>query len=156
MLTSPVSGPGFVLGKYLGAAAFMIAMLIPTGLYVAILFRVAEPRPDIGPVISGYLSLILTGMLYLAIGTLASSLTSNSTLAFMVTLFAIMGMMFLGVAGEHVPDVIRPVLYALTLTPRIVDFARGVIDSAHIVFFVTGSAWFLVLAIAAVELRRWR
>jgi ABC-2 type transport system permease protein len=158
LLTAPITGPGLVLGKYLGAAAFLVAMFIPTGLYVLILFRVAQPTPDIGPIISGYLCLLLTGLLYLAIGTFASSLTSNATLAFMMTLFAILGLLMLQNAAEFdgIPKIIRPVLLALTPTPRIVDFARGVIDTGHIVFFVSAAAWFLVWAIAAVELRRWR
>ena len=48
------------------------------------------------------------------------------------------------------------ILLALTLSPRISDFARGVVDTGHVVFFVSAAAWFLVWAVAAVELRRWR
>jgi ABC-2 type transport system permease protein len=156
LLTSPLTGPGLVLGKFFGAGGFLLMMMVPTGIYVGILYRFAEPAPDIGPIVSGYLCLLLTGLLYLAIGTLASSLTSNATLAFMMTLFAILGLVLLEGAGEWVPERFRPVLFALTLTPRIADFARGIIDSAHVVFFVSAAAWFLVWAVAAVELRRWR
>jgi ABC-2 type transport system permease protein len=158
LLTAPISGPGLVLGKFLGAGWFLLAMLVPTAIYVVILYRVAQPAPDIGPIISGYLCLILTGLLYLAIGTLASSLTSNSTLAFMVTLFAILGLVLLDGAADFalIPDRARAVLFALSLRPRIIDFARGVIDTGHIVFFISAAAWFLVWATAAVELRRWR
>jgi ABC-2 type transport system permease protein len=156
LLTAPIRGAGLVMGKFMGAGAFLLLMLIPTGVYVLILFRVAQPRPDIGPIISGYVCLVLTGLLYLSIGTLASSLTSNATLAFMMTLFAILGLMLLENAADQVPDKVKPVLFALTLRPRIVDFARGLIDTGHIIFFVSAAAWFLVWAIAAVELRRWR
>jgi gliding motility-associated transport system permease protein len=156
LLTAPIKGAGLVIGKFMGAGVFLLLMLAPTALYVLILFRVAQPRPDIGPIISGYLCLLLTGLLYLSIGTLASSLTSNSTLAFMMTLFAILGLMLLENAADQVPERVKPVLFALTLTPRIVDFARGVVDTGHIVFFISAAAWFLVWAIAAVELRRWR
>jgi ABC-2 type transport system permease protein len=156
LMTSPLSGPSLVLGKFIGACMFMLAMLIPTGIYVAVLFRFASPAPDLGPLVSGYLCLILMGLMYLAVGTLASALTSNATLAFMVTLFAILGFLFMGSVSEHAPDTLRPILFALTITPRVLDFSRGVIDTGHIVFFLSASAWFLVLAIAAVELRRWR
>jgi ABC-2 type transport system permease protein len=156
LLTSPLSGPGLVLGKFMGGACFLFLMLLPTLVYVAILFRVAQPEPDIGPLISGYTCLILLGLLYLAIGTLASSLTSNATLAFMITLFAILGLIFLDTAYARSPDLLKPVIYAFLLKPRVEDFARGVIDSGHLVFFLSTTAWFLLLAVASVELRRWR
>jgi ABC-2 type transport system permease protein len=156
LLTSPVGGAGIVLGKFLGAGAFLLTMLIPTGIFALILFRVSQPPPDIGPILSGYVCLILTGLLYLAIGTLASCLTNNATLAFMMTLFAILGLLLVESAADHVPDNARPIIMALSLRPRIADFARGVVDTAHVVFFVSGAAFFLAWAVAAVELRRWR
>jgi ABC-2 type transport system permease protein len=156
LLTSPLSGPGLVLGKFMGGAMFLVMMLLPTLTYVAVLFRVSQPEPDIGPLISGYTCLILLGLLYLSIGTFASSLTSNATLAFMITLFAILGLIFLEAAYARVPDVAKPILYAMLLKPRVEDFARGVIDTGHIVFFLSVTVWFLLLAVASVELRRWR
>lgn len=156
LLTAPVSGAGVVIGKFLGALAFLIGMLAPTGVYVIILERTATLPLDLGPVLSGYLCLILTGALYLAIGTLASSLTPNATLAFLISLFTILGLMLAPTAAEFLPDAARPLMYALSVPDRIGDFAKGVIDTSHIVFFVTLAAWFLVLAGCALELRRWR
>jgi len=156
LLTSPLSGPSLVIGKFMGGALFLLAMLLPTLVFVAVLFRVSEPAPDVGPLISGYSCLILMGLMYLAIGTLASSITSNATLAFMITLFAILGLMFMGEAHTRSPAFLQPFVYALMIKPRVDDFAKGVIDSGHVVFFLSGTVWFLVLAVASVELRRWR
>jgi len=156
LLTSPVTGPAIVLGKFWGAAMFLLAMLLPTLVYVVILFRVSAPAPDIGPLVSGYLCLSLLALLYLAIGTLATTLTSNATLAFMITLFAILGFMFMETAYSNSPAVIRPFLFALVIRTRVDDFAKGVIDSGHVVFFLSTTAWFLLLSVASVELRRWR
>lgn len=156
LLTSPLSGPALVLGKFMGGALFLIAMLIPTGVYVAVLFRVAPRGPDVGALAAGYTCLLLVAGLYLAMGTLFSSLTANATLAFMLTLFAILGLIFIEAAYPHVPAWLRSAVAALTLKPRVDDFARGVIDTGHIVFFLSATAWFLLLSIASVELRRWR
>ncbi len=156
LLTSPLSGASLILGKFTGAWLFLLAMLIPTGAYIAVLFRVSQPAPDVGALITGYSSLILVAGLYLSIGTLASSFTSNSTLAFMMTLFVILGLMFIEAAYANVPQFLRPAVAALMLRPRVDDFARGVIDTGHVIFFVTGTAWFLLLSVASVELRRWR
>ena len=156
LLTSPVSPGSVIVGKFFGAAAFLLAMLLPTGLYTILLFRLAHIPPDIGPIICGYLCLLLLGLLYLALGTLASSLTSNSTLAFMITLFAALALLFSGAGVEHVPPSMQPLLSALSVSTRVADFARGVIDSAHVIFFLSGTAVLLLAAVCALELRRWR
>ncbi|HYE62332.1 MAG TPA: ABC transporter permease [Phycisphaerales bacterium] len=156
LLTSPVTGPAIVLGKFFGAALFLLGMLLPTLVFVALLFRVSEPAPDVGPLVSGYLCLTLLALLYLSIGTLATSLTSNATLAFMITLFAILGLMFMEGAYDKAPAWLRPVVGAMLIRPRIEDFAKGVIDTGHVVFFLSTTGWFLLLSVASVELRRWR
>jgi ABC-2 type transport system permease protein len=156
LLTSPVSSAGVVMGKFFGAAAFLLAMLLPTGVYVALLFRVAHAPPDLGPVVCGYLCLLLLGMLYLAMGTLASTLTSNSTLAFLVTLFAALALLFAGSAAEHAPAWMRGALFGLSVPNRVTDFARGVIDTSNIVFFLSGTALCLFGAVCVMDLRRWR
>lgn len=157
LMTSPVSDGAIILGKYLGAAAFLVLALVPTLLQAGALWLVSDPRPDVGPVLSGYLSLVMAGMLFLAVGLLASTLTSNQTLAFLSTFFALLLLLLLGVIGPAaIPAAARPVAAALALGPRLADFARGVIDTSHVVFFVTLTALFLALAYAALQSRRWR
>lgn len=157
LMTSPVGDASIVAGKYLGACLFLLTMLAPTLVYAGVLWAVSDPAPDPGPLLSGYLSLVLLGMLYLAVGTLVSALTANQTLAFLGTfLFLLIALLLTGEMAARLPGSIGQVLIRLGLGSRLEDFARGVIDSAHVVFFLTASAWFLVLAFVAVESRRWR
>jgi ABC-2 type transport system permease protein len=131
-------------------------MLIPSAAYVLTLSHYATLPIDIGPIVSGYACLVMLGLFYLGIGTLASALTSNSTLAFMLTLFAILALMFTEAAGAQAPAQVREVLFALSLTPRLADFAKGVVDTGHVVFFVSGAGLCLIAAGVVMELRRWR
>lgn len=157
LLTSPVADAAIVLGKYVGACCFLVAMLAPTLLYAGVLFGVADPRPDPGPILAGYLSLLLLGMLYLAVGTLASALTANQTLAFLGTfLFLLIALLATGDLAGRLPPGLGRVMVRLGIATRVEDFARGVIDTSHVVFFLASSAWFLVLAYVAVQSRRWR
>jgi ABC-2 type transport system permease protein len=157
LMTSPVGDASIVAGKYLGACLFLATMLAPTLVYAGILMSVADPRPDPGPMLAGYLSLLLLGMLYLAVGTLISALTSNQTLAFLGTfLFLLLALLATGELAGRLPPQTARILVRLGLGGRMEDFARGVVDSAHVVFFLSVSAWFLVLALIAVESRRWR
>jgi len=157
LMTSPASDAAIIVGKYLGAAGFLVLALVPTLLQAMALWLLAEPKPDPGPIASGYLSLVLAGMLFLSVGTLASTLTSNQTLAFLSTFFVLLILLILSVIGPApIPAFARPAVAALAIGPRLADFARGVIDTSHIVFFVSASLFFLSLAYAALQSRRWR
>ena len=155
LLTAPVSEFAVVLGKYVGAVLFLLTLLAPTLLYVVLLMSVS--RPDVGPIAAGYVGVVLLGMLYLAVGALASSLTSSQTLAFLGAFFAlfIFEVLALG-AAPAAPVGIRTFLYSLSVNQRMGDFARGLIDTGHVVFFLAASAWFLGLASVVMETRRWR
>ncbi|MCC6951485.1 MAG: ABC transporter permease subunit [Phycisphaerales bacterium] len=156
LLTAPVGSASLVMGKFLGAAGFLAAMIAPTGVYVLVLSKFSSSPLDAGPILSGYLCLVLMGVLFLSVGTLASSLTQNSTLAFMVALFAILGVLLVPSAVPLAPDWARPVLNALSVGPRVTDFAKGVIDSGNIVALAAASIWMLVMATLVMESRRWR
>ena len=157
LLTAPVSDLSVVLGKYLGAWLFTASMIVPTLIYPVVLWAVADPKPDPGPVVAGYLSLMLQGSLYLAIGTAVSSMTSSQTLAYLATLFPILGLLLLGTVDPGaLPAWSREVVSAMSLQLRAGDFARGIIDTAHIAFYLLASAWFLWLAHTGLGARRWR
>src|SRR5262249_19654501 len=87
LMTAPVTEAGLIVGKFAGAVLFMLTCLAPTLAYVAVLNLLAKPDP--GPILAGYLGVILTGMLYLGVGTLYSTVTSSQTLAFLLTLFSL-------------------------------------------------------------------
>lgn len=156
LMTAPVTDGAVVVGKYLGASAFLAVMAAPTVAYPATLWVVSDPSPDPGPIVAGYLSLGLLGMLYAAVGLWMSSLTSNQTLAFLGTLFLLLVSLLATTIGyEHAPGWLRPVLAEASIQSRLVDFAKGVVDTSHVVFFVTSSAMFVTLAVFTVESRRW-
>jgi ABC-2 type transport system permease protein len=157
LMTSPVSDLAVVVGKYVGAAAFLVTMIAPTFVYGAVLCIVSDPTPDVGPMVAGYLSLFLTGLLYLAVGTLASSLTSNQTLAFLGTLFVLLAVLVgTSFAPASLPVMVTEFILAMSIPLRVSDFAKGVIDSSHVVFFVTLIVWFVFATMVSVESRRWR
>lgn len=155
LMTAPVSDWQIVVGKYLGAAGFFITMLAPSLVYVGVLEVVADP--DYGPILAGYLGLVLVGMLYLAVGLLTSALTENQVVSLLATIFFFI-ILELGATqgGRYAPEPLDRWLYSLSILLRISDLAKGVIDTAHIAVFLSATAWFVVLTVIAVESRRWR
>ncbi|HUU31695.1 MAG TPA: ABC transporter permease, partial [Phycisphaerae bacterium] len=88
LLTAPITDFQVVIAKFLGCWLFYLAMLAPTALYVVVL--AAFGNPDYGPILGGYLGLVLLGAMYVAIGILASSLTKTQVIAFVVALFTLL------------------------------------------------------------------
>jgi ABC-2 type transport system permease protein len=155
LMTSPAPEVSIVLGKYAGAVAFLLTCLAPTLIYAGVLLQMA--RPDPGPIIAGYLGVILLGMVQLAVGLLASLLTSSQTLAFLSTLFVLIGVEAMStVLASAAPAPLDAVLLSLSTDLRIADFARGVLDTTHVAFFVIVSGWLLSVATLVLRARRWR
>jgi ABC-2 type transport system permease protein len=155
LLTAPVGETDVVLGKFLGSMAFFLVLIAPTFVYVIMLQLYG--RPDYGPILSGYLGVILAGALFISIGLFCSSLTRSQMIA------AISAMAILFVVTV-VPDIITRITTGKLLRGaadqcvfhRYEDFSQGVIDSGNIIFFVAGAAVFLFLTVKSLEWRRWK
>ena len=155
LLTSPVRDWEIIVGKYLASLAFLLAMIALTLYYPLLLFIFAEPDP--GPIYSGYLGLILYGAAALSIGILTSTLTSNQIVAFTVAAGILLVLYFADLAPLVVGQGVWSTLISeVSISTHFRDFDRGVIDTRHIVYFLSFIAFFLFLSIRALESRRWR
>jgi ABC-2 type transport system permease protein len=155
LLCSPAGELTIAVGKFGAAAAFLATCLVPTLVYPAILMLVS--RPDAGPMLAGYLGVLLLGWLYLAVGLLLSSLTASQTLAFLGTLFVILS----AELGAQQLAIRLPAPYdaaalKLSVSLRIGDFARGIIDTRHVVFMVVLCGFFVACTALVLKARRWR
>ena len=97
-----------------------------------------------------------TGLAAAAAGTLGFSSEMNATLAFIATLFIILALLLAGTVGRQVPAPWQDLLFALALPPRLNDFAKGVIDTRHIVYFLSMSGLCWSVATSLVAWKRWR
>lgn len=153
--TTPAGDWAVAIGKYIGSVLFLILMIAPSVIYPIVLTIVSSPTPDPGPIVAGYLMLLLVGSLYLAIGLLASSTTSSQTLAFLGTMMALVLFMVLtSVLAPRAGSSIAPILNQLSVIGRAAELGKGVIDSATIFFFVIGSLWMVALTAGVLESRR--
>jgi ABC-2 type transport system permease protein len=154
LLTNPVRDVEVVIGKYLGALGLLLVMLAFTLYYPALLFIFGNP--DRGPMIAGYVGVVLQAAAFLAVGLMASSFTQNQIVAAVLT-FAILLLLWLSEAvasfiGRPAGDVMR----YLSVTSHSQDFARGVIDSTHVVYFLSVVAAALFITFLSLQARRWR
>ena len=157
LMSSPITDTHIILGKWLGATGFFLVLLLPLVVHVAVLEMTAEP--DYGPIFTGMLGLILVGGLYMAIGLTLSALTDSQLIAFLLTVlvagFFSIGMYLLGSAA-WLPPAAKQAMFYVNIHQQFEDFAKGLIDTSNFVFFISGIALFLFIAVQVLQSRRWR
>jgi ABC-2 type transport system permease protein len=154
LLTSPLTDVEIVLGKFFGAMGMYLGFLAVTALHLSILFIYGNPAWL--PILSGYLGLLLLGGGFVAVGLFISSLTSNQMVAgaasFVVFLLLWIVSWLADSTGPWVGDILR----YLSITEHFGDFGKGVIDTKHVVFYLSFIVFGLFLATKSVDSDRWR
>jgi ABC-2 type transport system permease protein len=153
LLTSPLRDSEIVIGKFLGSLGVLVGMLVLT-LYYPILLAIFGD-PDLGPIATSYLGLVLLGSACLSVGIFASTLSSNQIVSAVVAGGILFGLWFLGSAASFAPGGLGEVLSYLSLSHHFPDFIRGIVDTQAIVYYLTVTGLFLYFAIGSIETGRW-
>jgi ABC-2 type transport system permease protein len=156
MMTAPVDETEVVLGKFFGSFGFFIVLLIPTLLYVVMLRLYGHP--EAGPILSGYLGMLLVGALFIAVGLFCSSLTRSQVVAAVATaaiLFLITIVPWWAGSKASLNDFWRTIVDQGVFA-HYTDFSKGVIDTGNLVFFIIVTSVFLFLTVKVLESRRWK
>ncbi len=154
LLTSPLTDLQIILGKFLGAMLLYAAMLAVTLIHVGLLFLYGNPEWK--PILTGYLGLLLMGGCFLSIGLLISSLTRNQIVAAMATFGVFLMLWVINWIGSFVGPTAQAVLQHLSITEHFDDFAKGIIDTKHLVYYFSFIAFGLFLTMKSVDSERWR
>ncbi len=153
LATKPVRDIDIVLGKFLAAWTLLGAALIPTLLYLVTLMMLGSI--DLGPVLTGYIGLLLVGGVYIAIGLLASSLTENQIVAFIVSFLIIIVFFLFDKMLMFVPEGLTTTMEFLSVDSHYSSIARGVIDSRDIIYLFSLMGFSLMLTTVSLERRKW-
>lgn len=154
LLTWPITDGAVIFGKFLAALSFLCIGLVLTFPYAWTVAAYGEL--DWGPVFGGYVGLVAMGAAYLSIGVLASAITSNQIVAFVVS-FLIGGFFFtIGKLTAVISADLASYADALSFDKHFQDIARGVIDSRDLTFYAVFVAICLLAATEALRARRWR
>jgi ABC-2 type transport system permease protein len=154
LLTSPVTDLQIILGKFLGAMLLYVAMLAITLIHIGILFIYGEPEWK--PIATGYLGLLLMGGSFLSLGLFISSLTKNQIVAGISTFAVFLMLWVVNWIGTFVGPTMQTVLTHLSLTDHFDDFAKGIIDTKHVIYYLSFIAFGLFLTAKSVDSERWR
>jgi ABC-2 type transport system permease protein len=154
LMTSPVRDLEVILGKWLAALALYAGILAISGLNLAFLFLYGDP--DWKPILVGYLGLLLQGGCLLAIGTFISTLTRNQIIAGGATFAACLLLWILDWVTAYETATWARVMSYLSVVTHFEPFAKGVLDSKDVVFYLSVMFLGLFLTARSMEALRWR
>lgn len=150
LFTYPIRDREIVIGKYLAALGLIATLLLFTLIYAFSLSTLGDL--DAGQAFSGYVGLFLLGAAYLAIGILASAITENQIVAFIIALAISFFFFILDKILFFVPSALANILEYLAIEYHFQNVARGVIDTRNLTYF--GSMIFVGLLLASHALSR--
>ncbi len=161
LMTTPVSETQVVLAKFTGALLFHLLSWLPLLGCLSVIHRYSATGSsmDAGAVGATFLGILLLGSLYTAMGIFASAITRSQIIAGMVSLALGQGLFKLSFLGSTLPadaGWVADLVSHVKLLEHMREFSQGSVDTRQIIFYLTMTALFLVLAWKTVETRRWK
>ncbi len=160
LMTTPVSDLQVVLAKFTGTLVFYVLTWLPLFGCIAVVRSLSGEAKVLDPwtTASTFLGFVLIGCLYMSMGCFASALTRSQIIAVMNSFVIGLGL-FLSSLRSLVPappaDWAAKVFSYVSLSEHLEDFARGFVDTRHLVFYASLTIFFLYLTLKVVESRRW-
>jgi ABC-2 type transport system permease protein len=154
LITMPVRDSEVVVGKFLAAMALLCTAI---GLTLVFALTVKSLGPlDRGPTIGGYLGLVLMGGAYVSIGVMASALTRNSIVSFIVAFAISFALYLLGRLTQFLPQALQKLVAYLSIDGHFENIGRGVIDTRDVIYYFSVMVVCLLIATLSLESRRWK
>jgi ABC-2 type transport system permease protein len=154
LLTSPVTDVQIILGKFLGAMTLYVVMLAVTLIHVGLLF--VYGNPEWKPIATSYLGLLLLGGCFISLGLFISSVTKNQIVAGMITFAVFLFLWIITWIGSFSGPTVSAITTYLSIVDHGEDFWKGVIDTTHLVYYLSFIAFGLFLTVKSVDSERWR
>ena len=179
LFTCPLTTGQVVLGKYLGAA-FLLAVMLAGTLTYPLLIVASNASPDMGPTLVGYFGVLLMGLAFLGVGLLISATTENQIIAAVGAFGALLLLYSIGWLAESATTTLASILNSatlglweraglgmggptlgdllakLSLTDHFQDFRKGLLDTEHVIFYLSVVFMSLFLTQRVVESQKWR
>ena len=154
LLTFPINDIDVVLGKYLACFIVLLTMIVLTATYPILLVILGEP--EVMPIITGYLGLILLGAAFISLGIFTSSLTENQIVSASISFGMLFFFWLISYSVALVSAGFGQVLRYLSINEHIESLSKGVMDTEDIIYYLCFIVLFLFLTLRSLETKRWR
>lgn len=159
LLTKPLTDSQIIMGKYFAGLALLIVALIPTFLYYLTIYHLGNPQGNIDTagVIGSYIGLLLLGGVFVAIGILASSLTDNQVVSFIMALFLcfILYYGFQSMASINIWGKLSATLEEMGIMYHYNFMSKGLIDLRNVLYFLSVISVMIMLTHLKLKSRKW-
>lgn len=154
LLTFPINDVDVVLGKYLACFIVLLTMILLSTTYPILLVILGEP--EVMPIITGYLGLILLGAAFISLGIFTSSLTENQIVSASLSFGGLFFFWLISYSVALVSAGFGQVLRYISINEHIESLSKGVMDSEDIIYYLCFIVLFLFLTLRSLETKRWR
>ena len=153
LLSSPVKLHEIVIGKFLACFLVVTTMISLTLISIGMLFNVGEP--ELGPITTSYLGMLLMASCYISVGVFASSLTDNQIVAAVMSFGFTLFMWIIGWGAQAVGADFGELLKYLSLVDHLDPFFKGILDIGDLGYYFSFILFGLFLTYRALESNRW-
>ncbi len=154
LLSSPVHLKEIIIGKFLACMLVVTLMILISSYSVGFLFLLGEPEP--GPIVTGYLGVILMAGCFISAGIFASSLTDNQIIAAVLTFGFSLFMWVIGWGAQAAGPISGQVLQYLSIIDHLDHFLKGLVDTSDLVYYLSFILFSLFLCHRVLDSNRWR
>lgn len=154
LLTSPLTDFQIIMGKFFGAMGLWMIMLAVTLPHLGILFYFGNPEWK--PVVTAYIGLLLLGACFVSLGLFISSLTSNQIVAGISTFAVFLFLWIITWIGTVTGPTATKLTTYISINEHLDDFGKGVVDTTHIIYYLSFVTFSLFLTAKSVDSERWR
>ena len=154
LLTSPITTTQLALGKYLGSVFVLAVMILLTLPFPLVLEWKAEPEWAV--IGTAYLGMLLFGMVILAVGVFASSLTENQIVALLLTYALYLPLWLIDSLVGFMGGALDDILDGLAVGKGVRGLGQGLIDTHFFVLPAFLVFVFLFLCVQVLDSNRWR
>jgi ABC-2 type transport system permease protein len=159
LFTKPLTDWDIILGKFLASFLLVLVALAPTLIYYFSIWTLGNPVGNIDTpgVIGSYIGLALLGSVFCSVGMVASSITSNQIIAFILAAFLcfILFTGFESIASMNVWSAQTLLLKQFGILNHYDALSKGLIDSRDIIYFVSVATLMLLITKTVLSARSW-
>jgi ABC-2 type transport system permease protein len=154
LMTSPITTPQLVLGKFLGTMAIVALALVLTTPYIFVLTWKAAP--ELPALWSAYIGYFLFGGVIVAIGLFTSALSENQIIAFVLNIVIFLPLYLVELVVAFAPPPWDAVLNSVTMGEAMRRLTQGDVQTHFFVLDFSLMFIFLFLCVQVIDSNRWR
>jgi ABC-2 type transport system permease protein len=154
LMTYPVRDIEVAASKFLACFIVYLCMVALTVVYPALTAKFASV--EVSSLATGYAGLLLSGAAFISLGIFISSLTENQIIAVAGGYGLLLLFWLTGAAETLVPQPYNVVLTDLSIFDHMEDFARGVLNTHDLTYYLVFIGFFIFLTLRSLETAKWK